>query len=349
MKKKIDIICNIEPGGITTVVKHLLTSQSFLQTFNFSLYIFKHSNYTEALKNISQHVKINNATSTSKLKNMQALFNFLVHYDGSALIILGPLQIIVAKLVKLIFRKKYVIISWIQVSQQDPGIKNKFFALKYADYHLAISTGIKKELEQCGVPANRIKVVYNPIEQQAKTISAAEPCKFIYIGRITLDGQKNLRLLLRCFARLHGRWQLDVFGSGKDDAALAELVKQNPKLKDNVTLHGWTEDPFAEIKNANALVLNSNYEGFGMVLAEAMSYGIPCISTDCPVGPSDIIKPGVNGFLYQLGDYATLNSDLQSFVNGNVDFKPQVIKESIDFIYTDEYDKRLLETLKKIV
>ncbi|USS93392.1 glycosyltransferase [Fructilactobacillus ixorae] len=349
MKKKIDVICNIEPGGITTVVKHLLTSPAFLQTFDLSLYVFQHSHYTEALQQIGQHVPITNSASTSKRRNLVALFNFLVHYEGAALIILGPLQVMLARMVKVLFRKKYTIISWIQVSQKDPGIAKKFFALKYADYHLAISTGIKQELEQLGVAEQRIDVIYNPVDRQTKVIKATTPCKFIYIGRLLLDGQKNLRQLLRCFAALDGNWKLEIFGNGPDAEGVATLIAQDSRLRANVQLHGWVENPLQTIETANALVLNSNYEGFGMVLAEAMSYGIPCISSDCPVGPSDIIQQGQNGFLYQLGDYQALTTNLRQFVAGTTNFDPQAIKNSIQFMYTDEYDHRLLTTLEKIV
>ncbi len=58
---------------------------------------------------------------------------------------------------------------------------------------------------------------------------------------------------------------------------------------------------YSKNKNVTALLLTSAFEGFPMTLLEAMSYGIPCISSDCMSGPRDMIKPGLNGELYTRG------------------------------------------------
>ena len=68
------------------------------------------------------------------------------------------------------------------------------------------------------------------------------------------------------------------------------------------------KDIQAKYKEASIYVMTSRFEGFGMVLIEAMAYGVPCISFDCPHGPADIIKHEEDGFLIK-------NGDIEHFVN----------------------------------
>ena len=100
-------------------------------------------------------------------------------------------------------------------------------------------------------------------------------------------------------------------------------------------------------EHASALLLNSNFEGLPMVIAEGMSYGIPAIATDCKTGPEDLIKSNLNGYLYPVGDYSKLSEYLKKFINDDVDFDSQKIKDSIDFLYDDSYDQRFVRLLKK--
>ena len=71
------------------------------------------------------------------------------------------------------------------------------------------------------------------------------------------------------------------------------------------------EEKYAE---SSIFVLSSRYEGFGMVLIEAMSFGIPCVSFDCNYGPSDIIKDGEDGFLIKNGDEKDFAQKLQELM-----------------------------------
>ncbi|MDE9571749.1 glycosyltransferase, partial [Xenorhabdus bovienii] len=83
----------------------------------------------------------------------------------------------------------------------------------------------------------------------------------------------------------------------------------------NIFWHGWVKEPWSFVQESivevSSLLLTSKNEGFPMVLGEAISYGIYCISSDCQTGTTDIIKKYRNGELYPVGDVKELAHILQ--------------------------------------
>lgn len=84
----------------------------------------------------------------------------------------------------------------------------------------------------------------------------------------------------------HPDWILDIFGEGFYKDSLTRQIKDR-KLEHSITIHPFTQNITQEYLNSSILALSSNYEGFGLVLIEAMSLGVPCVSFDCPFGPSE--------------------------------------------------------------
>jgi glycosyltransferase involved in cell wall biosynthesis len=121
--------------------------------------------------------------------------------------------------------------------------------------------------------------------------------EILAMGR--LAPQKGFDLLLEAWALAAGQlsdWSLRIVGEGPMRDQLVQLAN-NLKIGDRVTFAPFSNNPFSLYAQCGIFVLSSRFEGFGLVLIEAMSCGAACISFDCPNGPSEMIRHGVNGLL----------------------------------------------------
>lgn len=141
-------------------------------------------------------------------------------------------------------------------------------------------------------------VVPNPVKRLSDEHSVCDEKRVIACGRYTW--QKGYDLLLQAWAKVktqHPDWHLDIFGGG-DHIAFDQQAKAM-QIDDVVTCHNSVEDIYREYCNSSIFVLSSRYEGFGLVLVEAMSCGLPVVSFACPCGPRDIITGGQDGILVE--------------------------------------------------
>ncbi len=132
------------------------------------------------------------------------------------------------------------------------------------------------------------------------------------VGRLTR--QKGFDLLLEAFARItdrHPDWKLVIWGEGE---ARTELEAQRDALglRDRVEMPGLTARPGLWLETADAFVLSSRYEGWGIVLLEAMAARLPVVSFACDWGPTDMIADGEDGILVPDGDVTALADALSS-------------------------------------
>ena len=153
----------------------------------------------------------------------------------------------------------------------------------------------------------KIVVLENPLDfdemvAQCEGQSIEKENTVISVGR--LERQKDFVTLIKAYkkvAELYPDWKLKIYGQGNRKDELQNLIEKE-NLTTSGKLCGVTHTPFLEMKKARIFVLSSFYEGFPNVLCEAMHAGLPCISTKCECGPSELINDGKSGFLVQIGD-----------------------------------------------
>ena len=194
---------------------------------------------------------------------------------------------------------------------------------------IAVSQGVADELSAAyGVPGERISVIANPIDldeiraqAEAGEAIAVEGPYAVTMGRLMPN--KNFGMLIDAFARAGTPGKLVILGEGPERPALTAKI-QALGLGDRVLMPGFSANPFPTLRRAEFYVSPSNAEGFPNSLLEAMSVGLPVISTNCLSGPSEVlaglpreqVAPGVtfaeHGILVSPDDPAAMAEALRA-------------------------------------
>lgn len=161
---------------------------------------------------------------------------------------------------------------------------------------------------------DRCAVIPNPlfVADLPTPIEGEREHEIVAAGRLT--SQKNQELLINAFSCVHPDfpgWTLRIYGEGELRETLEKQIEKL-KLGGNVALPGNKPDLLDRIKTASVFVMPSDFEGMPNALLEAMSLGLACISTDCPIGgPRAVIESGQNGILTKVGDIGELEAALR--------------------------------------
>jgi glycosyltransferase involved in cell wall biosynthesis len=126
-------------------------------------------------------------------------------------------------------------------------------------------------------------VIYNPLTLVPGSLSTGNSKKFLAVGRFSRQ-HKGFDLLIKAFhlfARQHNDWTLDIVGEGVEESLYRQMITEYG-LQDRITIHPFTNDIQTYYSNAQVYVLSSRWEGFGLVLVEAMAHGLPVVSSDLP-------------------------------------------------------------------
>lgn len=196
-----------------------------------------------------------------------------------------------------------------------------------ADVIVAVAQGIKRDLiESFGLPAEKIAVVYNPIDIQSLHLRAAEPVThpwftdrseplIIAVGRLVKV--KGFDLLIRSVAQLPTQAKLALIGNGEERAALEDLIT-DLGLADRVVLLGFQENPWKYMAQADLFVLSSLTEGMPNVIGEAMALGLPIVATDCSPGVREYLDNGRAGLLVPPGDPGALAQGIERLLSNEL-------------------------------
>ena len=187
---------------------------------------------------------------------------------------------------------------------------------------ITVSKGIEQDLLGFGLDPTDVQTIYNPfdfseIKRQAEAYQIDDQDYIVHVGRF--GSGKRHDVLIRAYQQSKIKQKLLLLGddSNKTGGDVKKLVK-DLELQDKVIFKGFNSNPFPYIKNAKALVLSSDFEGFGMVLVEALALGTPIVSTNCPSGPNEILVDELKSFLSPVGDIKALAQNIKKMVDNPV-------------------------------
>jgi glycosyltransferase involved in cell wall biosynthesis len=180
-----------------------------------------------------------------------------------------------------------------------------------------------------GLAHARVQTIYNPIDFAALGASAAEPVDgpwfsgdpldrppvILAIGR--LETQKNFPNLLRAFAEVRKvkAVRLLILGEGSERERLTAMVAEMG-LGGEVSLPGFVANPAAYMARSGVFAMSSSWEGMPVALIEALTLGVPVVSTNCPNGPAEILANGAYGELVPMDDSPSLAAAILRVLDG---------------------------------
>ena len=229
-----------------------------------------------------------------------------------------------------------------------------------ADHIVTVSDGVADNLAlKLEIPRKRISRIHNPadiaeIELLARAVpdhlwtSDDGPPIILSAGR--LARVKDFPTLLRAFRRVsqNREVRLIILGEGRWRKRLENMVrKMNMELI--VSLPGWVSNPYAFMSRASVFVLSSKFEGLGNVLIEALACGCPCVSTNCPAGPAEILDGGRFGPLVPVGNHAELAAAMERVLDSPPD-KDTLMARANEFSLdasVDLYERMILKLVRE--
>lgn len=202
---------------------------------------------------------------------------------------------------------------------------------------------------------SKSKVIFNSLNPEfiVEPYMGEREKTIVSVGR--LSEQKNHELLIYAFNKIHKEYpeyKLIIYGEGHLRSKYEQLIKKL-NLEKYITLPGVIEDIKSKIYKSGIFVLSSNYEGMPNVLMEALSMGIPCISTDCPCGgPKSLINDGENGILVEVQNENMLADKIKTIINDST-FAKKISLNNIEMrkkfnpkIINKEWEKYILNVIR---
>lgn len=256
------------------------------------------------------------------IKKKEKIILFLC--DPYSLVIGGVIKLLKPKEVKVIFLANLDYSIYLETRGKfiRKIIYHSFrFFLKKIDYVIFTSYYMKKNfLKFFKIKEINNKLIYHGIRPHpniGKKIPSKKNFVILYVGR--LDKQKDLTTIIRAFnlaLKKVPNSKLFIVGEGPDKKKLKNFV-HNLNLENKVKFFKWQKNVNKFYKKADLFCFASFYEGFSYVILEAMSYGLPIISTDTPFGPREILNNGKYGILVPMKNPKKMAYEIQKLLKDN--------------------------------
>lgn len=240
-------------------------------------------------------------------------------------------------------------------STQNVGIVKRLFAKFWSHNLVAHLRRLDKLVvltekdREAWVELDNVVAIPDPLSLYPKKVSPLTEKRVVAVARYSHEKGIDLLLQAWAIAEKHALgWRLDVYGDG-DRTSYNQLMENLHIDRSRCELHGRTDNVETAYVNSSIFVLSSRFEGFGMVLTEAMACGLPVVSFDCPWGPRSIINDSADGLLVENGNVEALADGLIRLI-GDDDLRRRMAANGIKNVqrfsidYIAERWKKLFES-----
>ena len=292
-------------GGIENVIK--LWKQNLGQEYKVRvIHMSPGMKYLDGFDEIYAFDECNEPDIKEKLTHYARNYAGFINLYGAPQICVAtnwPAMCLVADAVRKSQGLSFKVISWVHsgIMEYKKAGLGGCEEMLCADGHICISSAnadaIMAAADEYGLEAVTY-TVGNPVVMQEFVEDPGETNTICYVGR--LQEVKRVDIILEALYRAKHKWKLKIVGSGEEEEELKAICAYL-KQEEQVEFLGWQDNPWECCKDCMALVAASEYEGFMLTGAEALSLGMTVIST--PVdGLVDYLRPGVNGYLFKQED-----------------------------------------------
>lgn len=337
MKKICFLIGNLSNSGgterVTTLIANALAEKKY-QVSILSLAGGKQS-FFELKPDIKTYSLYAEKISFKKnfLGVVWRIRQFVTQYQIDTLVVVDSISCVFT--VPALFGLKVKHICWehfnfnvnLGVKYRDIGRK---WAAKYCDYVVTL-TQRDKELWEKGLKKINAKIIAisNPVPyEDIENNPSLEYKTVLAVGRLT--HVKGFDLLITAWARFAQQvpdWKVVIVGSGEDELMLKQMAK-DLGVGDSIIFAGRQKDMDQFYRQASFFCMSSRFEGFGMVLLEAQSYGLPIVAFDCDTGPRELVNSH-NGWLVEPESIEKLSMTLLRVINLDDRSYNTKVKESL--------------------
>ncbi len=238
-------------------------------------------------------------------------------------------------------------------------IKLGRYSLKWVDIIASDSIGASEDLKNF-FQLKKVYTFYNPVADQLDLnfkenknnaphdwLKDKNLTTFVTCGRHVKS--KNFSYMLEIFQNLlkkRNDLRLILIGKGPETDNLIQLTK-DLKIDDKVDFSGYVNSPKQYMYHADYFWLTSKFEGFSLVLGEALSMGTPCIVNDCPFGPAEVIEKGKYGLLLNNFDPKINTEEILKFLDQVIKLKKFYRNRAKDFL-SDKIAKNYLDVINNV-
>ncbi len=306
------------------------------------------SHYLNEIK--ENNIKIHHMKSNRLMFSIREYINLIKEINPSLIISLQTYTNVFCLIINYFFLPKFKIVCSERLSLETLKFSNKgklillLYKLfyRYASGIICISNGLKKEIEiNLGKNIKNLKVIYNPTFRKDLTKLSKKKNNYIFkkkkfkyilsIGRFEKVKNHLMQLKAAMILKKKLNFKLILIGDGSEKKQIIQFIKKNG-LKNNVDLINFTKNPYPFFRGADLIINTSNFEGLCNVIIESIFLRKYIISTDCPVGPRELITNKKVGSLIRKYDYEALASKIVKYfkLKKNKKNYPKTLKNKLD-------------------